>query len=90
MISGLKIVLFCFKTAHISSDFLMLADFPALDHLKTTTPVKEQVQVVEDLIVRLIGYRSAYFSVAVNSSIGPLYRDTFKVWIISIFVSTDS
>jgi hypothetical protein len=58
---------------------LMAIDFSTLNHVKTAVSVNEQEQVVEDLIVRLIGARASEFSITVNTSIGPPDKDTFKV-----------
>jgi len=77
----------------ISAFLLVSADFPTLDHVKASTQVfnsvQKQVQVVEDLIVRLIGSRSTEFKVDVDSSIGPPDKDTFKVQPILTDVSSD-
>jgi len=67
-------------------------DFPTLDHIRTSVSDRQQTDAVAQLIQRLIGSRSTEFDVVINSTIGPQYRDTFKLatagGVVSITGST--
>ena len=54
-------------------------DFPALDHIVPSATPATQAQAAKDLIKRLVPQHAANFMVDVDPSIGPKFKDTFKV-----------
>ena len=58
---------------------MYLLDFPSMDHIVSSTPASIQASTVSDLIYKLVPSHAEQFEVMVDSSIGPKFKDTFKV-----------
>ena len=56
-----------------------MTDFPALDHIVPSASPATQEQAARDLIKRLVPAHADKFMVSVDPSIGPKFKDTFKV-----------
>ena len=54
-------------------------DFPTLNHIVPSATPATQAQAAKDLIERLVLQHAANFMVAVDPSIGPKFKDTFRV-----------
>ena len=64
---------------HASFRFTVV-EFPSLDHVVSSTPLETQAEAAYGVILRLVPDHAAKFSVNVDPSIGPKYKDTFKVY----------
>ena len=56
-----------------------MTDFPALDHIVPSASPATQERAARDLIKRLVPAHADKFMVSVDPSIGPKFKDTFKV-----------
>ena len=59
--------------------YCCITDFPALDHIVPSATPATQAAAVTTLIKRLVPQHAAQFTVSVDPSIGPKFKDTFKV-----------
>ena len=79
VIEALGIYLFQIYWTNIINDQNSFVDFPALDHIVPSASPATQEQAARDLIKRLVPAHADKFMVSVDASIGPKFKDTFKV-----------